>query len=167
MQEFFEYCMSTMCGIPFVEMEGTEDDWLMLKSKLTDLKKMLQPIHKKIGLNAAWWMKVERICDKLIETHRGNGDKEWWSKIFSSHHTGFGSGGSVTYDGWFIRDLLMNGSVKSLRNIPSGLVSVPLIYDDNGIETNGAIVSGIAGIQIDETNEVPVVSSVHGWAIFK
>ena len=139
----------------------------MLKSKLTELKKMLQPIHSKISLNEEWWMKVEIICDKLIETYRGNGDEEWWSKIFSFHQHGFGSSPNVTYDGWFIRDLLMNGSVKSLRNIPSGLVSVPLIYDDNGIETNGAIVSGIAGIQIDESKEVPVVSSVHGWAIFK
>ena len=168
MQEFFEYRMATLCGIPFVEMEGTEEDWLMLKSKLIELKKMLQPIHEKIGLNEAWWMKVEMICDKLIETYRDNGDKEWWSKIFSSHHSGFGSGGSsVTYDGWFVRDLMMLESGKSFRSIPSGLVSVPLTYDNNGIETKGAIVSGIAGIQIDESNEVPVVSSVHGWAIFR
>ena len=30
MQEFFEYCMRTRCGIPFVELEGTEDDWVKL-----------------------------------------------------------------------------------------------------------------------------------------
>jgi len=168
MQEFFEYCMRTMCGIPFVELEGTEEDWINLKTKLDDLKKILTPIHLSIGLTPEWWMKVELICNKLIETYRGDGDKKWWSKIFSREQHGFGSGAYVTYDGWFLRDLLnISKSVESFESIPSGLVSVPLIFDDNGVETNGAIVSGIAGIKIDETSKVPVVSSTHGWALFQ
>jgi len=168
MQEFFEYCMRTMCGIPSVELEGTEDDWVKLKSKLLNLKKILQPIHSSIGLTAAWWMKIEVICDKLIDTYRGNGDKEWWSKIFSHEQHGFGSGAYTTYDGWFLSDLLnISKSVESFASIPSGLVSVPLIFDENGRESKGAIVSGIAGIKVDETSKVPVVSSTHGWAIFR
>lgn len=168
MQEFFEYCMRTMCGIPFVEMEGSEEDWVKLKTKLIDLKKMLQPIHSSIGLTESWWMKIESICDKLIDTYRGDGDKEWWSKIFSHEQHGFGSGSYATYDGWFLRDLLnISKKVESFSSIPSGLVSVPLIFDDNGVESNGAIVSGIAGIKIDETSKVPIVSSTHGWAIFQ
>ena len=57
--------------------------------------------------------------------------------------------------------------MKSFGSIPSGLVSVPLIFDEYGQETKGAIVSGIAGIKVDETHKVPVVSSTHGWAIFR
>ena len=166
MQEYFEYVSSMMCGIPFVDMEGTEEDWEKLKSKLGDLKKMLQPIHTSIGLTEEWWSKVDEICDKLIETYRGNGDKEWWSRIFSGGKW-FGSGGQTTYDGWFLKDLLnVSGHIGSFNRIPSGLVSVPLTFDNNGCEYPGAIVSGIAGIKIDETNEVPVVSCTHGWAIF-
>ena len=167
MQEFFEYCMRTLCGIPFVEMEGTEEDWVKLGSKLSDLKKMLQPIHGAIGLSEEWWKKIESICDKLLDTYRGEGDKEWWSKIFSSQQHGFGSGEYVTYNGWFLRELLNIGSVETLESLPSGLVSVPLTFNNNGCESKGAIVSGIAGISIDTTSEVPVVSSHHGWAIFR
>jgi len=168
MQEFFEYCCRTCCGIPFVELEGSEEDWLKLKTKLLALKKMLQPVHKSIGLTPAWWRKVEWISDKLVETYRGDGDKEWWSKILSRESHGFGSGSYSTYDGWFLRDLLnISKEVESFSSIPSGLVSVPLIFDDNGHETDGAIVSGIAGIKIDETSKIPVVSSTHGWAIFR
>ena len=167
MQEFFEYCMRTGCGIPFVELEGTEDDWLKLGSKLRDLKKMLQPILGAIGLSEEWWKKVELICDKLLDTYRGKGDKEWWTKIFSFKEHGFGSGAHTTYDGWFLRDLLnIPDAVESFDSLPSGLVSVPLTFNDNGCETMGAIVSGIAGISIDTTTNVPVVSSHHGWAIF-
>ena len=71
-----------------------------------DLKKILTPIHVAIGLTPAWWTKVELICNKLIDTYRGDGDKEWWSKILSYEQHGFGSGAYVTYDGWFLRDLL-------------------------------------------------------------
>ena len=166
MQEFFEYCMMTLCGIPFVEMEGTEEDWVKLESKLADLKRMLQPIHVAIGLPEEWWKKVELICKKLIETYRGEGDKEWWSKIFS-HEEEFGSGANTTYNGWFLSDLLNIWRPNSLDSLPSGLVSVPLIFNNNGCETKGAIVSGVAGINIDTTSKVPVVSSRHGWAIFK
>ena len=167
MQEYFEYICCFECGIPFVDMEGTEEDWKKLKSKLGDLKKMLQPIHASIGLTEEWWTKIDGICDNLIETYRGNGDKEWWSKIFSSEEE-FGSGANTTYDGWFLRDLLnVSGHIGSLRRIPSGLVSVPLTFDDNGNVYPGAIVSGIAGIKIDESNGIPVVSPTHGWAIFK
>jgi len=168
MQEFFEYCESTLCGIPFVELEGSEEDWLKLKTKLLALKKILQPIHRSIGLTPAWWRNVERISDKLVETYRGDGDKEWWSKILSHESHGFGSGSYTTYDGWFLRDLLnISKSVESFSSIPAGLVSVPLIFNDNGHETDGAIVSGIAGIKIDETSKIPVVSSTHGWTIFR
>ena len=178
MQEFFEYEMMTMCGIPFVEMEGTEEDWVKLKSKVLELKKILQPIQWSIGLTTAWWMKIEVICDNLLDTYHGDGDKEWWSKIFSSSsYEGSSKSGDdpyTTYDGWFLNDLL-NISVRknkfsrhSFESIPSGLVSVPLIFNDpNGHETKGAIVSGIAGIKIDGTRKVPVVSSTHGWAIFR
>ena len=113
-------------------------------------------------------MKIEVICDKLIDTYRGNGDKNWWSKIFSHKDHGFGSGEYTTYDGWFLSDLLnISKSVESFASIPSGLVSVPLVFDENGHESKGAIVSGIAGIKVDETSKVPVVSSTHGWAIFR
>ena len=168
MQEFFEYCMGTDCDIPSVELEGTEDDWLKLKSKVLELKKILQSIDSSIGLTQAWWTKIEVICDKSIDTYRGNGDKNWWSKIFSHKQHGFGSGAYTTYDGWFLSDLLnISKSVESFASIPSGLVSVPLIFDENGRESKGAIVSGIAGIKVDETSKVPVVSSTHGWAIFR
>ena len=134
MQEFFEYCMRTMCGIPYIELLGSEEDWERLKMKFLKLKKMLQPIEKLIGLDH-WWGRVEIICDELIKSANGKADKKWWSNIFTRTQHGFGSGSYATYDGWFIRDLLnISKNVESFASLPSGLVSVPLIFDDYGVE---------------------------------
>ena len=166
-QNYFEYCMRTDCGIPFVKILGETEDWKNLKKKLTQLKKLLEPIHDLIGLTD-WWQQVESICDKLIQSVEGQPDKKWWSHIFTFHKNGFGSGAFVTYDGWFLRDMLnISKVVESFDCIPSGLVSVPIIFDHMGLETNGAVVSGIAGLAIDESKDIPVVSSTHGWAIFQ
>ncbi len=56
-----------------------------------------------------------------------------------------------------------------MEALPSGLVSVALKIDDGpgSVRYEAAIVSGIVGFKIDESNEIPAVQSVHGWTIFK
>ena len=74
-QEFFEYEMGmSCCGIPSIEMEGTEEDWTRMKEKFLQLKELLEPIRERIGLRDNWWDKVEKICDELIKTF--NGERE-------------------------------------------------------------------------------------------
>ena len=170
MQEFFEYRMCLGCGIPYIEFLGTAEDWAKLKVNLLKLKQMLKPIEKQIELEE-WWDEVERICDKVYETVKGNVDKEWWSNIIritTSNSFGSGGGTDVTYDGWFLTKLLnKKRALSSLGALPSGLVSVPLTINNNGTESKAAIVSGIAGIKIDESKDIPVVEATHGWAMFQ
>ena len=45
------------CGIPYVDMKGTEEDWIKLGQKVKTLRKTLEPIHRAIGLNG-WWGRV-------------------------------------------------------------------------------------------------------------
>ena len=72
------------------------------------------------------------------------------------------------YDGWFIGILLnKKGGISSLRELPSGLVSVPLIINNNGHRSNASIVAGIAGMKIENFDDVPVVEAAHGWALFE
>ena len=100
-QEYFEYAMMTMCGIPSLQMEGQEEDWARVKEKFLQLKSLLQPIHNEIGLNTSWWEGVEKICEQLVRTYNGMPDTDWWSRIFSIKHAHM-SGQSDKYDGWFI-----------------------------------------------------------------
>ena len=172
MQEYFEYIMTILCGIPYIEFLGSEDDWAMLKVQLYKLKEMLKPIEKEIKLEG-WWDEVAVIFDKILQSVRGDVDIEWWTNILViTQSETFGCGRrkreiETTYDGWFITKLLNKKyGVTSLRALKSGLVSVPLTINNNGLISKAAIVSGIAGMKIDESKDVPVVESTHGWVIF-
>ena len=70
------------------------------------------------------------------------------------------------YDGWFITKILnKKHTLKSLKSIPTGLASVPLTINNDGVKSKSAIVSGIAGMKIDDSKAIPVVEAVHGWTI--
>ena len=53
-QHFFEYCLRTECGIPYVELVGEVEDWIKLRTKFTNLRKLLQPIDEVI-MPIGWW----------------------------------------------------------------------------------------------------------------
>ena len=51
-QKYFGFKLLTSCGIPAVEMLGTEDDWRKLQSKLKVLRTLLEPIENDLGLSS-------------------------------------------------------------------------------------------------------------------
>ena len=90
-QEYFEYRVLMKCGIPGVIMEGSEEDWRMLVDKIVKVEEYLKPIEKAVALES-WFREVRSILEKLVETFRGNPDRDWWSGIFDQKKQ-FGSGG--------------------------------------------------------------------------
>ena len=82
-QEYFEYTVSSVCGIPAIEMRGTKEDWVNLEMKIKALRQTLQTIENVIGLGRKWWDKVEEIASKLLDTFNGNPNKDWWSRIIT------------------------------------------------------------------------------------
>ena len=87
-QEYFEFTAYTMCGIPAIEMRGTEEDWVNLGMKIKALRQTLQPIENVNGLGSNWWDKVEEISDKLLDTFNGNPNEDWWSRIITEKRFG-------------------------------------------------------------------------------
>lgn len=191
MQEYFDYEMLFMCGIPFIDFVGTKEDYENLKAKLARLEQLLKPIEKDIKLGG-YWKRVSLIFDKILESMQGSIDVDWWSNIYKMtiEKESFGCGrkkrnvrgfrsllmiedtcmaeSADLFEGWFITDLLnKNFGVSSLKYLPSGLVSVPLIINNNGRKSNASIVAGIAGLKINYSVEVPFVEAVHGWSLFQ
>ena len=103
-QEYFRFGMKCGCGIPAVEMLGTEDDWSKLKSKLKVLRTLLEPIENDLDLASEWWDVVEKVFSNLLATYQGSAVSEWWSHIMSYENV-YASGiyfvpGEYLYRGW-------------------------------------------------------------------
>merc|ERR1712192_56106 len=169
-QEFFVYEMGmSSCGIPSVEMEGTEDDWKRMKEKFLQLKELLEPIRNRIGLRDAWWDAVENICEELIKTFNGEPNKRWWGHIFSKYVT-HGSGARSEFYGWFICELLGFGSaIQSFSSLNDGVVTVPMKITDKtmGTSEDSAFAAGIVGCEMfkEEDSQYASIKAVHGWTL--
>merc|ERR1712141_977702 len=172
-QEFFEYSVGTLCGIPAIEMKGKTEDWKNLVNKIKKLRKTLEPIENDIGLGrtqfgyrrqGSWWDNVEIITEKLLNTFEGNPDEEWWSKIITEKSYG---SGSPEFNGWFMEKLLNVRFAKTIGSAPSGLVSIPMKFSDPGRNEKGAVIAGMAGFKFhhQETNQRPAIEPMHGWSL--
>jgi len=173
LQEFFEYEMQLCCGIPAIEMFGTEADWQKLLKDLKVLKTILLPIMNDIELTKQWWSLAEEIFSKLLDTYRGTPDKKWWSHIIT-YNAMFGSGFREhpelppDYSGWIVEFLEGRVGLHECQ-FTSGLVSVSLKIVDGikGVEDTAAFVAGMVGMTVDEktVNNRPSVQPFQGWAL--
>ncbi|KAL9953540.1 hypothetical protein ACROYT_G040971 [Oculina patagonica] len=163
-QEYFGYKL-TLCGIPAVEMLGTEEDWNKLKSKLNVLQTLLEPIENDLGLESEWWSLVENVFSELLATYQGRPDREWWSHIMS-YKDAFASGDSSGYRGWITEFLEGKKDVMEISDMTSGLVNVPLTIEGTCVKDNATLVAGMMGFTI-HTDDSPEVSvqPFHGWSL--
>ena len=81
MKEYFDFGLMFGCGIPAVEMLGSEEDWRKLTSKLKVLRTLLEPIENDLRLLSNWWDVVQTVFNNLLKTYQGKPDQKWWSHI--------------------------------------------------------------------------------------
>merc|ERR1719347_82128 len=122
-QEYFEYRVMMLCGIPGVSMMGSEEDWERLVVKLEEVEEFLKPLDDVLQL-ADWFNSSKVVLRNLLETYRGYPDKDWWSRIMNLEQE-FGSGGGTTVSGWFVTSFL-GLKTGDLEDVPSGVNVVPL-----------------------------------------
>lgn len=91
-QQYFEYKCYLICGIPSITLEGTVQDWKILKEKVLSLAEY----------DVKWWIEaMTPVLDQFIATASGNVNYEFWKKIY--HMRGGGAykpGPFVT--GWIL-----------------------------------------------------------------
>merc|ERR1712038_1981424 len=151
-QEFFEYSVGTLCGIPAIEMKGTFEDWVNLGIKIKALRKTLEPIEEVIGLGETQF------------GYRRQGS--WWDNVEIITERSYGSG-TPDFDGWFMENLLNVKNAKTIGSAPSGLVSIPIKFSDPGREEKGAVIAGMVGYKFHDpkNNARPAVEPMHGWSL--
>ena len=168
-KQYFSFGMMTMCGIPAVEMLGTEADWKKLTSKLKVLRTLLEPLKNDLGLGLEWWDLVQKVFLKLVETYQGKPDEKWWSHIMD-YRRPRGSGDVGKMSGWITE--FMEGKrhrrITGPEDFSSGLVTVPLIITDpSGTQDIAALVAGMLGFTVHrtDTSDEVTVQPFQGWSL--
>ena len=120
-QKYFKYIMSLMgCGIPYLIIEGTAEDYEKIYSKTKELRKY----------DFEWYIdRILPIIQKFIEAKNGNVDVEFFKNIvqdkyITEYHAGIsGSGGS--YDqvqgikGWILKFFAYYNSMEKYQESPN------------------------------------------------
>lgn len=96
-ENYFDYELITMCGIPQVTLLGTQEDWVRLRSKTEELlTKFMLPED-----GAPWWRCLEPVLSEFVEVHNGREPNiDFWKKAFKKTEPRR-SGESDKISGWF------------------------------------------------------------------
>lgn len=172
---FTYYIRHEICGIPYITLQGTSNDWVKLKDKSC--------ILKRFGLG--WWHQwLEPILTEFINASKGEPNLLFWRSIVNTiplEELQMERSGCLpiniyeTTDGWFsVLFPFINGYRRNLQhcNIPSSMesemVRVGFIYElSNGKTVVKQIPmelwAGIIGVEEDK--ESFALTPKIGWFI--
>lgn len=88
MKKYFNYGFSLSCGIPYITLKGTTEDWKNIYTRLGKLKEY--KLEK-------WYDMLEPILEQFVNAKQGKVDLEFWQRI--AHYEPGGSGPSQI-SGW-------------------------------------------------------------------
>jgi len=112
---YYNYMMY-MCGIPKIAVDGTVDDYLLMRSNLLELK----------GLGP----KLEHYFQVLANRMEEGFSVEFWKGFFSVERCG--SGGETEIYGWVYELFLGLRSGSMSRNFPTQIAKVPFLHRGHG-----------------------------------
>lgn len=101
-EKYFDYKLEeTICGIPYIKLQGTPDDWMKIAAKVQQLRKY----------GMGWWAdELESIIQEFINASQGNPNREFWKcivkKVRPNEVRGVGClpmGDQTMFDGWFLK----------------------------------------------------------------
>lgn len=172
---FFEYkVFYVACGIPYITITGTPEDWKSIIEKARILE----------SIELGWWFKeLKPILEQFVMASEGKQDIKFWKNIVKKTRPGTVYGaecGRNTHkptelDGWFLKLFPFDNKgrtpdkVTVLHTMPRETVVVPFNYQvisSEGTtirETSLEFVAGIIGIQ-EDVNTLTLSPKI-GWFV--
>jgi hypothetical protein len=167
-QSYFEYVVSSLCGIPRVTLLGTPDDWAQIRERARVLGE----------LDLGWWAKaLDPVLAELEQTARGKPSVAFWRRAYKVEHASGGeaisgwvnalfpysSDSGDTQNPWFeLGDEAGELELPKLRDYPSGIASAPFTWRLLEGERPMRLVAGFFGVA--ETAEGALTPAL-GWAV--
>jgi hypothetical protein len=179
-QPYFDYVFAIICGIPSVILEGSPEDWELLRNKVSAL-------HES-DLDLNWWTtQLLPLCDQFIRASRGDVDSKHWKDVCKLKE----KYGADDLNGWLLKFIPYVRKEKNERPIhqnpvlkltdfsveaqgitgctsnmlPTGISGAPVtcINKANGKREHYQFVGGLAGVAQSEKDLS--LRPIPGWAI--
>ncbi|MEO1514739.1 MAG: DUF4419 domain-containing protein [Bacteroidota bacterium] len=171
MSPYFQYSVTIVCGIPSITVEGSPEDWAMIKARLNQLDRY--------GLE--WWTdQLRPVIDEMEKAASGTVNRAFWEDIFAKQEYNITCGTDHFFTGWMLdffpylkagQDSLGNmayiqnpvlttekrthevyKSIKlDLEDLPQGLSNAKVVINNNGDYSIFNFQAGFVGIQQDKT----------------
>ena len=172
-KKYFNYIMGLCgCGIPYLILEGTSEDYEKIYSKTKELSKY----------DFSWYVdRVLPIIQKFIDSKKGNVDVEFFKNIvqdnqITEYHSVPSGKGYYTkipgIKGWILNFFAYYSSgkkfdgkqikIKHFENLCTQMLEVPFIIDASGKQHSMKYSVGFLGCDKNDENEVFPVT---GWVV--
>jgi hypothetical protein len=175
-QQYFEYQLMCICGIPSVTLKGTLADWVKIRERVD----VMEAYHLE------WWTdRLKLVCDALVETAKGTPSRTFWRHIYKPKEV---YGGEVM-TGWLAdlfpyinddrtktptvrnpilatpREKLTVEDGLSPESVPTGLSQAPfkLSFLPTQQTYELELIAGFIGVQENET--AGQLEPQIGWAV--
>ena len=164
-QDYFNYRLVCICGLPEITLEGTVEDWCQLRDKAMALGQY----------ELQWWTEHLRpILDQFVNAASGKVDRKFWSSIYKLEQ----AYGHYTVNGWVV-DLFPY--IRTKRNeylgcwkvdeqgklstsaFPPGVVSVPFMLTNPCFSHQMRFYAGFMAATQDQ--ETLTIRPEIGWAV--
>lgn len=167
-QSYFEYVVTSLCGIPRIILRGTPDDWANVRVRAR--------VVSELGVD--WWTeKLDEVLAEIEATARGNANVSFWERIYKVHNASGGEAISgwinalFPYLGdegtqrnpWFVvGDRGNDLEFPKLKSFPSGLASAPFTWNRLQVPHAMTLTGGFVGVSRTEGDGVrPAL----GWIV--
>lgn len=164
MSEYFNYGISTLCGIPQVTLTGSVEDWEIIRDKVN--------AFSEFGLD--WWTDcLKPVLDELVNSAKGNVNKDFWKNWYNING---GSGGPfisghinslypyIGIDNKQNKSILkpLSWSHNSLSSFNQSISKVPFTWNYFGTVFPMEFIGGLVGVTQNENGSIQMA---FGWAV--
>ena len=177
--EYYTYSVYTMCGIPKIKINGTKQDWVVLKDSFNKLA---------LRLDMDWWAQhLNPILDGFVNVFDGKIDMDFWKGIYKLYDPEFCA--NPAFNGWLSKfyPYLSDNDSKSenfkkrtdwendvdFERLPKIVTAVDINWEYLGQRIPLKLYTGFIGIQVDTASNTLKASrgyalrSLCGWCSMK
>lgn len=151
LQAYFDYRVSTRCGIPYYNIVGEVDDWVRLRDAAMRLSEF----------DLEWWIRpLTALLDEFIRAAQGN-SSDYWESFFKMNNKSGGPfiDGHITalfpylyednvlqVNSWLLERPSGSGDGFTSDQVPVALSVAPFIWEYYRSEIPMEFVAGLVGI---------------------